>query len=195
MIEPEKDPAEAAETGVATGTRAFARGVLEVLQALAIAIVISVSLNVFVVQVTEVRQRSMEPTLLSGDRVLVSKVDYRLHRPERGDIVVFHPPIDTTIPFVKRVVALPGETVDLKDGKVYVDGQVLMESYVVGTTNIRNPAVHFPLTVPPNSLFVLGDNRPVSGDSREWGPVTDERIIGKVTIRFWPIQTLHLFAF
>src|SRR4051812_13090343 len=95
-----------------------ARAVLEIVQALALAVIISVVLNLFVVQVTEVRQRSMEQTLLQGDRVLVSKVDYRFGTPQRGDVIVFNPPIDSTIPYVKRVIATAGETVDLRDGKV-----------------------------------------------------------------------------
>lgn len=184
----------ATTTTAAETTRAFARGLLEIFQALAIAVVISIGLNVFVVQVTEVRQRSMEPTLNSGDRVLVSKVDYRLHPPERGDIIVFTPPIDTGIPFVKRVIALGGDTVDVRDGKVFVNGQPLTEPYAVGATQPRNPSVRFPLQVPRDSVFVLGDNRPVSGDSREWGAVRDVSVIGKVTIRFWPIALLHFFA-
>ncbi len=126
--------------------------------------------------------------------MLVSKVDYRLHPPERGDIIVFNPPIDTGIPFVKRVIALGGDTVDVRDGRVFVNGQQLVEPYAVGTTQPRNPSIHFPMQVPRDSIFVLGDNRPVSGDSREWGPVRDGAIIGKVTIRFWPVATLRFFA-
>src|ERR1700716_4096657 len=84
------------------------RAILEIVQALALAVIISVVLNLFVVQVTEVRQRSMETTLLQNDRVLVSKVDYRFGSPQRGDIVVFNPTIDTQIPYVKRIVAVAG---------------------------------------------------------------------------------------
>src|SRR5216110_1338737 len=98
------------------------RAALEIIQALALAVIISVILNLFVVQVTEVRQRSMESTLLQGDRVLVSKVDYRFGMPERGDIVVFQPTNDSTIPYVKRVAAIGGDTVDLRDGNLYVNG-------------------------------------------------------------------------
>ena len=92
------------------------RAALEIIQALALAVIISVVLNLFVVQVTEVRQMSMVSTLLQGDRVLVSKVDYRFGTPQRGDIVVFQPTTDSTIPYVKRVAAVAGDTVDLKDG-------------------------------------------------------------------------------
>src|SRR3990167_8329059 len=103
--EPAEVPAEAEE--------AFSwRAVLEIVQALALAVIISVFLNLFVVQVTEVRQRSMEPTLFQSDRVLVSKVDYRLGEPGAGEIVVFNPTTDTSIPFVKRIVATAGDVVE-----------------------------------------------------------------------------------
>lgn len=187
-------PATTAAERVDARTRAFARGVLEVLQALAIAVVISVGLNLFVIQVTEVRQRSMESTLLSGDRVLVSKVDYRLHPPEHGDIIVFKPPIETNIPYVKRVIGLPGDSVDLRDGRVFVNGKPLDEPYAFGQTTPRSGQVRFPFRVPDGMLFVLGDNRPVSGDSREWGAVPDENIIGKVILKFWPVREARFFA-
>jgi len=98
------------------------RAALEIVQALALAVIISVVLNLFVVQVTEVRQRSMESTLLQADRVLVSKVDYRFGTPQRGDIVVFQPTTDSTIPYVKRVAAVAGDTIELRDGDLYVNG-------------------------------------------------------------------------
>src|SRR5258706_3791176 len=99
------------------------RAALEIIQALALAVIISVVLNLFVVQVTEVRQKSMESTLLQGDRVLVSKVDYRFGTPQRGDIVVFQPTTDSTIPYVKRVAAVAGDTVELRDGILFVNGK------------------------------------------------------------------------
>jgi signal peptidase I len=169
----------------------FLRGFLEVVQALAIAVLISVGLNLFVVQVTEVRQRSMESTLDHGDRVLVSKVDYRLHPAERGDIVVFHPPTDTSIPFVKRVIAVGGDTIEIRDGKVFVNGTQLDEPYVIGATQGRS--IRYPHQVPPGSVFVMGDNRTVSGDSREWGAVREKDIIGKVILRFWPLNKAYFF--
>src|SRR5688500_11612916 len=99
------------------------RAILEIVQALALAVIISVVLNLFVVQVTEVRQRSMEPTLSQSDRVLVSKVDYRIGSPAAGDIIVFNPPVDSTIPYVKRVVAVGGDTVELREGRLFVNGK------------------------------------------------------------------------
>ena len=170
------------------------RGILEIVQALALAVVISVFLNLFVVQVTEVRQRSMELTLLQNDRVLVSKLDYRFGTPQRGDIVVFNPPIDSTIPYVKRVVAVGGDTLDLRDGRVYVNGRLSDYPETRSQPTLpQAPRVAFPLTVPQGDVFVMGDNRQFSSDSRTFGPVPDGNIIGKVVLRFWPFDRLVFF--
>jgi signal peptidase I len=169
------------------------RAVLEIVQALALAVIISVVLNLFVVQVTEVRQRSMESTLLQGDRVLVSKVDYRLGMPQRGDIVVFQPTTDSTIPYVKRVAAVAGDTVELRDGELYVNGTRTDYAGAHGVTTPQSPALVFPLKIPADSFFALGDNRQASSDSRSFGPQPDDRIIGKVILRFWPFDRLRFF--
>ena len=169
------------------------RAALEIVQALALAVIISVILNLFVVQVTEVRQRSMESTLLQGDRVLVSKVDYRFGTPGRGDIVVFQPTTDSTIPYVKRVAAVAGDVVDLRDGSLYVNGTKTDYPGAHGITTPQSPALVFPLTIPADSFFALGDNRQASQDSRSFGPQPDDRIIGKVILRFWPFDRLRFF--
>lgn len=173
---------------------------LEVVQALALAVIISVIVNVFVVQVTEVRQRSMEPTLLQGDRVLLSKIDYRLHRPSVGDVVVFQPTNDvqpssgSPIPFVKRVVAIAGDSVDIRDGVLFVNGQPSVVTEAHGVTAPESPAITYPLVVPADSYFALGDNRASSQDSRSFGPQSYANIIGKVLVRFWPPDRTQLFG-
>ena len=169
------------------------RAALEIIQALALAVIISVVLNLFVVQVTEVRQRSMESTLLQGDRVLVSKVDYRFGSLERGDIVVFQPTTDSSIPYVKRVAAVAGDTVELRDGVVFVNGKQTDYPGAHGVTTAQSPAVTYPLKVPADSFFALGDNRQASSDSRSFGPQPIGNIIGKVTLRFWPFDRLRFF--
>jgi signal peptidase I len=189
------DPRDRNDPGVHTESEPpFSwRAALEIIQALALAVIISVVLNLFVVQVTEVRQRSMESTLLQGDRVLVSKVDYRFGTPQRGDIVVFQPTTDSTIPYVKRVAAVAGDTIDLKDGDLYVNGTKTDYPGAHGATTPQSPAVAFPLKVPPDEFFALGDNRQASSDSRSFGPQPDDRIIGKVILRFWPFDRLRFF--
>jgi signal peptidase I len=170
------------------------RAVLEIVQALALAVIISVVLNLFVVQVTEVRQRSMETTLLQNDRVLVSKVDYRFGSPQPGDIVVFNPTIDTQIPYVKRIVAVAGETVELRDGNLYVNGRLRFFPEAHGATQAQSPEIKYPYKVPDASFFALGDNRLSSSDSRTFGAQPYNRIIGKVIVRFWPPDRLNFFA-
>lgn len=169
------------------------RAIFEIVQALALAVVISVVLNLFVVQVTEVRQRSMESTLLQSDRVLVSKVDYHFGAPRPGDIVVFNPTTDVAIPYVKRVVAVAGETIDLRGGRLYVNGQPRDFAGAHGSTTPQSPEIHYPLTIPQGEFFAMGDNREASSDSRSFGPQPDDRIIGKVIVRFWPLDRLLFF--
>jgi signal peptidase I len=171
--------------------------VLEVVQALVIAVVASVTLNLFVVQVTEVKQRSMEPTLLQADRVLVSKLDYRFSTPQRGDIVVFNPVgpgVEPGVAFVKRVVAVAGDVLDLRDGQLFVNGARVDYPDAPGPTLPENPAYRYPLTIPAGQYFALGDNRVASSDSRQFGPQPVPDIIGKVVLRFWPLDRLRFFA-
>jgi signal peptidase I len=169
------------------------RAALEIIQALALAVIISVILNLFVVQVTEVRQKSMESTLLQGDRVLVSKVDYRFGTPQRGDIVVFQPTTDSSIPYVKRVAAVAGDVVELRDGSLFVNGTRTDYPGAHGVTTPQSPVFTYPLTVPADSFFALGDNRQASSDSRSFGPQPNPNIIGKVILRFWPFDRLRFF--
>lgn len=169
------------------------RAVLEIVQALALAVIISVFLNLFVVQVTEVRQRSMEPTLFQSDRVLVSKVDYRIGQPDRGDMVVFNPTTDTSIPFVKRIVAVAGDVVEVRDGRLFVNGEASDIPEARGNTLPQSPQIGYPYTVPEGSFFALGDNRTASSDSRSFGAQPNDRIIGKVILRFWPLDRLVFF--
>ena len=169
------------------------RALLEIVQALALAVVISVVLNLFVVQVTEVRQRSMETTLLQSDRVLVSKVDYRFTAPEPGDIVVFNPTTEVQIPYVKRVVAVAGETVERRGGRLYVNGELRDFAGARGATVAQSPEIKYPLRIQEGYFFALGDNREASSDSRSFGPQPYDRIIGKVILRFWPFDRLIFF--
>jgi len=170
------------------------RAILEIVQALALAVVISVVLNLFVVQVTEVRQQSMVPTLLQNDRVLVSKLDYRFGSASVGDVIVFNPPDPSaTIPYVKRVVAVGGDVVDLRSGNVFVNGKQLDIPEAHGATQPQAPQIVYPFTVPDGQIFVMGDNRTFSSDSRTFGAVPVGNIIGKVILRFWPFDRLVFF--
>jgi len=135
----------------------------------------------------------MEPTLLQSDRVLVSKVDYRLGAPQRGDVVVFNPTSDTSIPFVKRIVAVGGDVVDLRGGRLYVNDALADYPEAQGVTAPQSPQVAYPFRVPEGQFFALGDNRAASSDSRSFGAQPYHRIIGKVILRFWPFDRTRFF--
>jgi signal peptidase I len=160
------------------------------------------------VQPYRVEGTSMEPNLHSGQFLLVNKAVYfRLdpaqiaqyvpfinfssarpmslfHPPERGDVIVFRFPKDTSRDFVKRVIAVPGETVEIKGGVVHVNGQKLNEPYLRDNANYN----HGPEVVPPDNYFVLGDNRNNSSDSHVWGDVEAQFIIGKAWLSYWPVS-------
>jgi len=134
------------------------------------------------IQNTVVEGQSMEPNLISGQRLLVNKLAYRLGEPARGDIVVIDSPRGTSEKLIKRIVGLPGETVELRGGRVYINGQLIEETY--------HPAVGMrpypPTIIPPGYYFLLGDNRDHSGDSRVWGSVPRDLIVGRALVSIWP---------
>ncbi|MGD8996764.1 MAG: signal peptidase I [Anaerolineae bacterium] len=157
------------------------QGVREIGETVIPAVVIALFINLFLAQATQVLGQSMEPTLHSSQRVVIEKVSYRLHGPRRGDIVVIDSS-DQSEMLIKRVVGLPGETVEVKNGRVSVNGELLEEPWTV-----KQGGGHFgPQTVPPLHVFVLGDNRGASNDSRNFGAVPIDDIVGQAWISYWP---------
>ncbi|MEZ5965728.1 MAG: signal peptidase I [Planctomycetota bacterium] len=140
-------------------------------------------LNMFVLQISIVRGHSMEPSLLDGDRLVVDRLAYAVADVSRFDVVVLRYPRDPATDFVKRVVGLPGERVAIDKGVVFVDGKALSEDF----THVSDEADMHELVVPDDHYFVLGDNRPISCDSREFGLVEGGLLRGKVRARFWPL--------
>jgi signal peptidase I len=137
------------------------------------------------VQNTVVEGQSMQPNLTDGQRLLVNKVAYRFGEPVRGDIVVIRSPRGTSEKLIKRVVGMPGETIELSNGRVYINSQ-LLDEYYHPTVGMRP----FPPTrVPPGHYFLLGDNRDHSGDSRVWGAAPRDLIIGRVWLSVWPPES------
>jgi signal peptidase I len=159
----------------------------ELVETIIPALLIALAINFFVAQPTLVRGYSMEPTLHQEERLLVEKVSYRFHQPQRGDIVVLKV-AQEPIPLVKRVIGLPGETVEIRQGKVYVNGQHLDEPYLRQTPYGNMPA----RPVPAGSIFVLGDNRNNSNDSRYFGVVPLDDVVGKAWLRYWPLEQIGL---
>ena len=155
--------------------------VRDVLETLVLAVVIFVLVNTLTGRY-EVQSISMEPTLHEGQYLIVSKVSYWLHPPQRGDVVVLDPPDQrSTIPYIKRVVGLPGEHIEVRDERVWVDGVALNEPYVSGPALYDEDVV-----LRPDEYLVLGDNRNNSSDSHVWGTLPRDNIVGKTVFRYWP---------
>ena len=149
------------------------------------AVVIALFINLFLAQATQVLGQSMEPTLYSSQRVVIEKVTYRFQGPRRGDIVVVESSRQAEM-LIKRVIGLPGETVEVTDGRVYINGELLEESWAVKPGGGH----HGPETIPPLHVFVLGDNRGASNDSRALGPVPIDDIVGHAWISYWPLRDI-----
>ena len=133
-----------------------------------------------------VGSESMVPTLEVWDRVLINKLAYDLDEPERGDIVLFRSPEGGEDPLIKRVIGLPGDTIEVRHDRLYVNGELQREPYVNDDEYQELQTPYGPREVPPDHVFVMGDNRGNSQDSRIFGPVPEENLIGEALFRFWP---------
>ena len=132
----------------------------------------------------------MEPNFYEGERLLVNKVVYHFTEPKRGDVIILHPPLAPEAVYIKRVIALPGDSIEVKNGSVYVNGTKLSEPYIK-----EPPAYTFHLTeIPENEYFVLGDNRNIANDSHNGWTVPKENIIGKAWLSIWPPDKWGLTA-
>ncbi len=178
------------------------------------ALTIAVLIKTYLVSPFFIPSNSMVPTILPADKIMVNKLSYRMGDPHRGDIIVFHNPStfgddnsDESIPekvvrnvleaigvrtgrpddFIKRIIGLPGDTLEIRDEQVYINGDAITEDYLP-------PGVHMPdferQTIPQAHFFVMGDNRDNSIDSRSWGLVPEEEIVGEAFVRIWPIDRL-----
>jgi signal peptidase I len=197
------------DQGVATQDKEpSARWIVELVGVVVVAILVAVLLRTFVVATYSIPSGSMEPTLKIGDRIVVDKLSYHLHGVDRGDIVVFStPPTENCAgppvsDLVKRVIGLPGEIISLADGYVYINGHLLPEPFLPPSlrddtyppASITAPyALHHAYRIPAGEVFVMGDNRPESCDSRYWGPIRESTIVGKVDMRIWPLSRIGFF--
>ncbi len=169
------------------------RGALEWVAILVGAVVVALVIKTFLFQAFYIPSVSMEPTLKVKDRVIVNKLSYDFHDVHRGDIVVFKSPPGeesaTVKDLIKRVIALPGETVEAHNGRVLINGQTLEEPYLVDGVTTGEMEPH---TVPAGHVWVMGDNRPNSKDSRFFGSIDEDLIVGRAFIRVWPLPKLSL---
>ena len=158
----------------------------ELVDTIAPAFVIALLFNLFLAQGTYVYGQSMEPNLHAAQRLIVEKVSYKLHTPERGDIVVIHVE-GFDHPLIKRVIGLPGETVEIHDNRVVIDGELLEEPYL---DDVRQ-SNYGPTYVESSHVFVMGDNRPASNDSRYFGAVLLDKIVGRAWLSYWPLEEVR----
>jgi signal peptidase I len=172
-------PPEWGETPISSNTR-FRQFLGEVLQTILIAGLLFIAVNLLTARI-RVEGISMEPNLHEGQFVIVSRLAYRWDIPQRGDIIVFHYPLSPDRRFIKRVIGLPGDTVSIQSGKVFVNGQELDEPYLA-----VEPRYSGEWSINENEVFVLGDNRNNSSDSQNWGSLPIENIIGKAFLIYWP---------
>jgi signal peptidase I len=187
---------------------------LELVLIVAVALGLALAIQAFLVKPYRIPSESMEPTLDVGQRVLVSRVNYKVSDPDRGDIVVFHPPEgaesnecgtshpddqvcprpvreQSDVNFIKRVVALPGDTLSVRNGYAVVNGKVQRSDDIrpcaPGSCDFPKP-----IKVPPGHFFMMGDNRGASDDSRFWGPVPEDWLIGQAFFTYWPIKRVGI---
>jgi signal peptidase I len=160
----------------------------DLVETLVPAVVIAILINLFLAQATRVYGQSMEPNLHTNQRLVIEKVSYRFHGPRRGDIVVLKLPDQSDELLIKRVIGLPGERVEIRDGHVYVDGALLDEPYL----DQRTPGNMASRIIPPLHVFVLGDNRMASNDSRAFGPVSLDNLLGKAWASYWPLAEMGI---
>jgi signal peptidase I len=173
----------------------------EIVETLVLTLIIFVVIQTFVAQPYQIRQQSMETTLEPDQYVLVDKLTPRFDTYKRGDVVVFTPP-DTWVqengtPFIKRVIGIGGDKVAIHDGSVFLNGTKLVEPYVFKeedgkTQETEDLLGHEEWTVPDGELFLMGDHRKSSADSREFGTVKIDKVIGRAWLRYWPINTLEI---
>lgn len=165
--------------------------VKELVSIIVIAFVLSLILRFIAIEGRIIPSGSMYPTIKEQDRVMINKFIYRFKEPQRGDVIVFDPPaaLEKDELYIKRVIGLPGETVEVKNSKVYVNGRPLSEPYINEAINYQ----YGPVVVPENSLLVMGDNRNNSFDSHLWNAwLTADRIKGKAIMVYWPFNHFHL---
>ena len=176
---------QTSQTGREQKSRGFWRDLIETVL---MAVVLFLLLNAVTSRV-RVYNISMQPTLYEGNLLVVNKFAYKLGTPKRGDIVIFHYQGTPTEDYIKRVIGLPGDTVNISNGVVQVNGQTLTEPYIAALPRYTGTWM-----VPEGELFVLGDNRNLSSDSHEWGFVKQEWVVGKAVLVYWPLDRIRVLT-
>jgi signal peptidase I len=211
-MEGDEDLGSAVPPGESPAPEAAAEGksnrwIIELVAVVLVAVVVAFLLRTYVIATYSIPSGSMEPTLKVGDRIVVNKLSYDVHGVDRSNIIVFSTPPkeDCAGPpvanLVKRVIGLPGETISLSAGNVIINGRIVAEPWLPASVQGRtypgpSPeaySLHHPYRIPHGDVYVMGDNRTLSCDSRYWGPIAESTIVGKVDLRIWPLSRLGLF--
>ena len=184
--------ASIAQSSLGVGMKQFFLSFLEVFEILAVVIISIIVIYRFIAQPFLVQGASMEPNFSTGDYLLVDEATYYFREPSRGEVIVFENPNNTAEYYIKRIIGLPGEEVVVSDGEIAINGEVLEESYLQDGISVNGRYV---FQLDEDEFFVMGDNRPQSFDSRNWGPLGEKLIVGVVRLRFWPPATFGSFAY
>lgn len=167
----------------------LASWVMDLIEVFVVSMSIFIVIYLFLMQPHQVKGNSMYPTFYDQEYLMTDKVSFKSRTPERGEVVVFKAPINENFDFIKRVIAIPGDTVMIRGGRIWLNGQLLDEPYLPEsyTTDAgRFLQEGYEYTVPENKYICIGDNRGHSSDSREWGPVPIENFVGRAFFRYWP---------
>ncbi len=164
------------------GRKRFGRLLIDIFETILISAILFVGINALTARI-RVEGSSMEPSLQTGEFILVNKLSYRLDLPQRGDVIVFYFPGDPSQEYIKRIIGLPGDRIVVANRKVSVNGQTLDENYI-----LQPPKYNGAWEVPAGQYFVLGDNRNNSSDSHNWGAVPEGNIVGKALLVYWPVE-------
>lgn len=164
----------------------------ELLEVILIAFLPFFIISQFIARPFIVQGASMEPSFQNGNYLIIDIISYKLNDPERGDVVVFRYPGNRSLYYIKRIIGLPGDHISLRDGDVFINGKMAQEKYFsLGADTLAFNRTDFPLA--ENQFFVMGDNRAASFDSRNWGPLKRDDIIGNVRFRIWPLLEFEFF--
>ena len=172
--------------------RSFFAFVWETIKIVVVALLIVVPIRYFIFQPFFVKGQSMEPNFEDGDYLIIDEISYRLGDPQRGEVVVFKYPQNPSQRYIKRIIGLPGETVKIQEGQVFIeqDGEMQALDELAYLSQFSQTLGDVQMTLDKNEYFVLGDNRSVSADSRRWGVLPEENIVGRVFLRAWPFAAL-----
>lgn len=179
-----------------SGTKYFLNFVWEILKIVIISLAIIIPIRYFLIQPFYVKGASMDPNFFDGDYLIIDEISYRFSAPEREDVIIFRYPLDQSQFFIKRIIGLPGETVKVEDGKIFIKNKSIASGEFVldESSYLENisTAGNVEMSLGDDEYFVLGDNRDASSDSRKWGAIKKDYIIGRAWVRAWPFNRVKI---